>query len=242
MSENGVMFGDGFICNFGKKEYVGQDYDPRTFDNWHVDGDFFTHYLDSPEQSLLLIPLYTKIVPGGGGTMICPEGIPIIAKHLYEHPEGVTPRMVPTGQEPQHKDLGWFTERIQQFPRAAFHEMTGDVGDVVIMHPLMMHSASKNTLRTLRIITNPPCNMKEPFRFDRDNREDFSLIELKTLSALGLEKAEYNITRKRDRLNPTRVGIHQRMKEEEQARIAGSRIGGNKEKGYDLNVLEGEAY
>lgn len=64
---------------------------PQDLENWHVDGDFFIHFLDSREQTLLIIPVYTEIVSNGGETMIAPEGIKMIAKHLYEYPEGVTP-------------------------------------------------------------------------------------------------------------------------------------------------------
>ena len=32
------------------------------------------HFLDSPEQALLVIPIYSDIKPEGGGTYICPEG------------------------------------------------------------------------------------------------------------------------------------------------------------------------
>ncbi len=45
-------------------------------------GDFFIHFLDSPEQGLLVIPLYTDIHPNGGGTWICSEGPKRIGKHL----------------------------------------------------------------------------------------------------------------------------------------------------------------
>jgi hypothetical protein len=47
-----------------------------------VDGDFFTHFLDSPEQALLVIPLFTDIEDRAGGTMICPEGMKYVAQHL----------------------------------------------------------------------------------------------------------------------------------------------------------------
>jgi hypothetical protein len=68
-----------------------------------------------------------------------------------------------------------------------FHEMTGEVGDVILLHPLMLHSASKNLLRNVRIITNPPVSLKEPFCFDREKKEGYSLVELKTLMDLGAE-------------------------------------------------------
>lgn len=48
----------------------------------HNDGDFFVHFLDSPEQALLVIPLWSDIVPRGGGTVVCADGIKCIAKHL----------------------------------------------------------------------------------------------------------------------------------------------------------------
>jgi hypothetical protein len=38
----------------------------------------------------------------------------------------------------------------------SFFEVTGEVGDVFLLHPFMLHSASKNILRDVRVITNPP--------------------------------------------------------------------------------------
>lgn len=60
---------DSLIVNLGSPESEGRTVVPEELDEWHVDGDFFVHYLDSPEQALLVIPLFTDIVPGGGGTM-----------------------------------------------------------------------------------------------------------------------------------------------------------------------------
>ena len=59
-------------------------------------------------------------------------------------------------------------------------------GDVVLLHPLMLHSASKNHLRVPRVITNPPVALKAPFQFARNDPDEYSLVELKTLKALGL--------------------------------------------------------
>lgn len=63
--------------------------------------------------------------------------------------------------------------------------MTGEIGGVVLLHPLMLHSASKNHLR---FITNPPVSLKEPFNFNRDNPDDFSLVEKKTLKTLDVDR------------------------------------------------------
>ena len=74
---------DGFIVNLGKPEYKKTDpLDFRTLDNWHCDGDWFTHYLDSPQQALLVIPLFSDIKPKGGGTVICTDGIKLVAERL----------------------------------------------------------------------------------------------------------------------------------------------------------------
>jgi len=42
--------------------------DPHDRTNWHVDGDFFHHFLDSKEQGLLPIVIFSDIKTGGGGT------------------------------------------------------------------------------------------------------------------------------------------------------------------------------
>ena len=54
----------------------------RALPGWHNDGDFFVHFLDSPEQGLLVIPLWSDVVERGGGTVICCDGIAHIARHL----------------------------------------------------------------------------------------------------------------------------------------------------------------
>ena len=55
----------------------------------------------------------------------------------------------------------------------------------------MLHSASKNHLRALRIITNPAVALKEPFNFNRENPEEYSLVERKTLRELGVDRLDF---------------------------------------------------
>ena len=58
-------WGDGFIVNLGLPEYKADaELDLRNdLWGWHNDGDFFVHFLDSKEQALLVIPLWSDIVP-----------------------------------------------------------------------------------------------------------------------------------------------------------------------------------
>ncbi|CAE6421032.1 unnamed protein product [Rhizoctonia solani] len=84
---------DSMITNLGTKRWETEDIEPQDLDNWHCDGDFFLHFLDSPEQALLVIPLYSDINPRGGGTYIAEDSIGAIARWLRDHPEGVVPGM-----------------------------------------------------------------------------------------------------------------------------------------------------
>lgn len=97
----------------------------------------------------------------------------------------------------------------------SFHEATGEVGDVFLLHPLMLHSASKNLLRIPRIITNPPVSLKEPFNFDREDPSEYSLVELKTLKDLGKPEGlkGWKIT------GPRREWLSNRIKRQEAERL-----------------------
>jgi len=224
IDEQSATWGDSFIVNLGTPELEkeGSDVAPPDLNNWHVDGDFFIHFLDSPEQALLVIPLFSEIKPRGGGTFISPDGIDIVAKYLADHPEGVRPikhTFIPSTHpnDDEYPDNWYHLKEIKRCQK--FAEMTGEIGDVVLMHPLMMHSASKNHLRTARIITNPPVALREPFNFNRENPDDFSLVELKTLKAVGVDKLDFKPTTERRRVVPLREILQKKMLEEEKKRL-----------------------
>lgn len=101
-----------------------------------------------------------------------------------------------------------------------FHEMTGDTGDVILLHPLMVHSRSVNSLRIPRIITNPPISLKEPFNFDRADPKQFSLVERKTLHDLARNRlGEWKLEGKRAAVVPERVAQQEKMKKKELKRM-----------------------
>ncbi|KIJ62599.1 hypothetical protein HYDPIDRAFT_114250 [Hydnomerulius pinastri MD-312] len=228
IAENSGWWGDSFIVNLGSEELERQkeSLHPHDLDNWHVDGDFFVHFLDSPEQGLLVIPIFSEIIPRGGGTYISPDGIDMIANLLAAHPEGLvpSPRMCFTPSNSTYanpRDDPHFWSHLQEVKQCnKFVEVTGKVGDVVLLHPLMLHSASKNHLRIPRVITNPPVALKEPFNFNRENPDEYSLVEKKTLKALGVDRLDYKIAAERRQVVPERVRIQQKMLEEERKRLA----------------------
>lgn len=227
INADGSCWADNFIVNLGTPELEGaRPREPLELFDWHVDGDFFVHFLDSPEQALLVIPLFSDILPGGGGTMIAADGIDIFAEYLAAHPEGVIPEdytFRPSycgGTHSEWKDHPGYWHHLDEIKRCErFVELTGETGDVVLMHPLMMHSASKNVLRLPRVITNPPVSLREPFDFDRDDPAQYSLVELKTLKALGVDKYTFTPASERKGVVPKRISLERVMLEAEKKRL-----------------------
>lgn len=187
---------DGFIMNLG----VGRDEPWRPpspqVKGWHKDGDFFRHFLDSPEQGLLTIVLWSDIEPQGGGTFVACDSVPVVARYLAARPEGVMPNQFP------------FRDMIQEC--RDFIELTGKVGDVVLLHPYVLHSKSQNHLGTARLITNPPLHLREPMNFNRAPAE-LSLVEQSVLRGLGVERLDFQPTMPREKVVPPRIQKQQEL-------------------------------
>jgi len=204
-------WGDSFIVNLGSEAdtETWQPPSPQS-GGWHKDGDFFRHFLDSPEQGLLTIVLWSDVLPRGGATFIAKDSVAPVARYLAAHPEGVGPGEFHFGSlinECHH-----------------FAEATGEAGDVYLMHPYMLHASSKNALRRPRFITNPPASLKEPMQFNRSNPDDFSLVELAILRSLGVDRLDFQPTRPRERITPGSATRKQQMLEDEKARLAAAGV------------------
>ncbi|KAJ7670643.1 hypothetical protein DFH06DRAFT_140047 [Mycena polygramma] len=196
ISDETKVWKDSFIVNLGKEGQVSRQ--PRAGPSRHPDLQRYR-----------------------ARTAICTDGIGIVARHFYKNPNGVTPWMHVRGTpEPGTGPdrLAFFSSIVQSrelASDASFHEMTGEIGDVYLLHPLMVHSASKNVMRTPRVITNPPVTLKAPFRFDRDAGEDYSLLEQKTLRELGFPTGlkGWKIEGEREMIVPRRIRIQAEMEE-----------------------------
>ncbi|WP_394792974.1 hypothetical protein [Armatimonas sp.] len=205
-----ARWGDGFIVNFGDSSHTTSWEPPSaSVPGWHKDGDFFRHFLDSPEQGLLTIVLWSDVVPTGGATFVAADSVPVIAKFLAAHPEGVRP------------DGFDFQSLISQC--SEFLEATGEAGDVYLMHPYLLHASSKNALRLPRLITNPPVHLKEPMDFNRPD-SNYSLVEAAVLRGLGVESFDFVPTAPRERIIPERERIQAKMREEEKRRLEISNV------------------
>lgn len=205
---HGWSWGDGFIVNLGDgADEEWQEPSAKT-PGWHKDGDFFRHFLDSPEQGLLTLVIWSDIEPRGGGTFVARDSVPIVAKYLQARREGARPGEFP------------FRDMIAQCHD--FAEVTGRVGDVVLLHPFVLHASSQNHRPTARFLTNPPIHLKEPMRFSRSDG-DYSPVEQATLKALGVGSLEFEIAGEREKIVPERVLRQAKMKADEEARLAAAR-------------------
>ena len=189
------LWSDGIIANLG----VGADrpFEPPSADvgGWHKDGDFFRHFLDSPEQGLLTIVLWTDVLSEGGGTFVATDSVGVVARYLAEHPEGVLPdELQETGLIHQCRE---------------FVELTGRQGDVVLMHPFVLHATSQNVRLAQRLITNPPLALREPMDFDRPDPADSSPVERAVLRGLGVERYAFRPTAPRSAVVPERLRVQQ---------------------------------
>jgi len=118
-------------------------------------------------------------------------------------------------------NLKFYNDLASTFAPSDFVEATGSVGDVYLLHPLMLHSASNNMNREVRIITNPPVSLNEPFVFNRKNEDEFSVVEKKTLRELGVDSLDdgWEIKGTRDAVVPERIRRQNQMKADELRRL-----------------------
>ena len=202
-------WGDSMIVNLRKG--ADQPWQPPSpaVGGWHKDGDFFRHFLDSPEQGLLTIVIWSDIEPQGGGTFAAGDSVAPVARLLADHPEGVLPQGAPEAS---------FGSLIHQC--RDFVELTGRIGDVVLIHPFLLHASSQNHSGKARFITNPPVSLREPMQFNRANPADFSPVERAVLQGLDVDRLDFQPTAPRERIVSEGMKRKQKMLEEEQARLA----------------------
>jgi hypothetical protein len=211
---------DGFIVNL--RQDADRPLAPASAASpgWHADGGFFRHYLDSPEQGLLAIVLWSDVVPRGGGTFVATDSVGPVARFLAAHPGGVLPGAGPADDPPgfPYPDLSGQC--------GEFIEATGEVGDVYLNHPFVLHAKSPNVLRRPRFITNSTLFLDRPMRFDRPDPADHSLVEHAVLRALGVDRYPFTATGPRARVESDLSREHERMAVEERRRMAAARGGG----------------
>jgi ectoine hydroxylase-related dioxygenase (phytanoyl-CoA dioxygenase family) len=141
---------------------------------WHKDGWHYRHFLDSPQQGLLLAYIYSDLSPESGGTQMCVDSVGVVARLLARHPEGIHPDTVYSYIKP------YMVRECSEF-----QELTGEAGDLAIMHPYMVHRVAGNASGRVRFGQFPSLKLSQPMRFSREDPGDYSLSELVVLKELG---------------------------------------------------------
>ena len=199
-----VTWADGFICNFNLRSDEPWEPPSANSPGWHKDGDWFKHFLDSLEQGLLTIAIWSDILPQSGGTFVAPDSIGHIARYLADYPAGLL-----------NKDaqFGKLIHKCEQF-----EEITGEIGDVILIHPYMLHAPSSNPSGRARFITNPAISLNDPMCFERGDG-GYTLVEQVVLNSLGVDSLDWQITSERELIVPERIARQQKMLEDQKARL-----------------------
>jgi hypothetical protein len=181
-SVESFKWSDAFIVNL--RYGADEPWRPPAPDTarWHKDGSFFKHFLDSYEQALLIVLQWTDTPPKAGGTFVACDSYQRVTRFLADHPEGVTP--------------GACSHLIDQCQD--FLELTGQTGDLTLLHPFTLHASSPNPTGRPRFMTNPPVALKAPLDFNREDPSTFSLVERGVLHALGVERYDFQPTAPRE--------------------------------------------
>jgi hypothetical protein len=154
---------------------------------WHKDGDWFRHFLDSPEQGILGIVFWRDVTERQGPTYVVADSVAPVARLLLDHPEGVDPPV------PVRAIV------------AASHDrraLTGAQGTIVWAHPFIVHSSSVNATDRLRIISNTTAMLRRPPRFAGPGER--TPVERVVLAALGVEALDFVASGERKRIVPER--------------------------------------
>ncbi|WP_441248528.1 hypothetical protein [Kitasatospora sp. McL0602] len=155
-----ALLSNALICNFRTSELS---------DSWHVDGDFFVHHPDSPEQALLVFVLWSDVEDGEGATRAAPPATAGILGHLVRQSQGLTSAEIPA--------------RRFAVADPRYVSLTGKAGDAWILHPLTVHQVEPNPHGSPRFISNPAVALAEPMNLAGAGRK--SPLEELTLRLLG---------------------------------------------------------
>jgi hypothetical protein len=180
-----------------------RDWDVPT-DGWHIDGIHHPQYLDSQDQGLLMLCMFSDINPGGGGTLFAECSHNIVANVLDSHPEGLAVKEVislakshPWLSDLTSNELALETgiSRVDRFMNKVsvdsegnqlrVVETTGRAGDVILGHPFIFHSASQNKSGKPRFICNNRAPLLDKLEFYREAEEEYSPLELSIKRAIS---------------------------------------------------------
>jgi|HubBroStandDraft_1064217.scaffolds.fasta_scaffold00005_99 hypothetical protein len=150
----------------------GADWPPGMLpeSGWHIDGNWFEHTIDAPNQGLLVVGLFSDIEPGWGGTLMALGSHKRTARVLSRHYRGIS-----------HRQL--FGEVLAE-PIGNFQEVTGEAGTAVLAHPFLFHTRGPKHGGPPRVISNTEAPLKQPLQLYRRDAGQYSVLERSIKHAL----------------------------------------------------------
>eukprot|EP01036_Dinobryon_divergens_P042246 gene42246-56116_t len=132
--------------------------------HWHVDGAWHQHYPYSKEIGLVPVMLFSDILPQGGGTAVAKGSHKLVTRILLESGmKGCKSSMIASAAI----DYGLYDCEIE--------EITGDAGDIVFLHPHLLHARSTNLgtdgVASIRYMCHPAIELKQHLNFNVDIEE-----------------------------------------------------------------------
>lgn len=175
---------------------------------WHWDGIHFRHHIDSPDQGLLCLCLFSEIAPRGGGTLVAEGSHKVVAKYLNRFPDGIA---LDEAIRELNREHSWLSElttplegasredaaagRIRKFMQETYTdqngirlrvvETTGEPGDVFLCHPFLYHTSSQNCNGVPRFMCNRTTPLMEKLRLSRLDESQYSPLERSIRLALA---------------------------------------------------------
>jgi tetratricopeptide (TPR) repeat protein len=151
------------ILNLCEDAWLGIDVPHPSWGSWHLDDPSPLTRIDRIRNGLIGITLCDRLLPRSGNTWLALDSVAKVARELAAHPEGV---------DFVTRRGNWITVDCERF-----HEVVGEAGDVLLMHPLMLHSAAPNRSGRIRWMGNPMVYVEQPLDPFRPV-EELSPVEL----------------------------------------------------------------
>src|SRR5262245_47156818 len=140
---------------------------------WHVDINLDHPCIDSPGFGLITLELFSDIEPGGGGTAIRVGSHCYLARILAESgPDQLTEREL-------------LLRAVADTKHLRIAEVTGQTGDVLLMHPFTMHAGTENIRERTRIAAIKLIRLHEPLNLAREDPLDYSPVEQAIINAVA---------------------------------------------------------
>ncbi len=139
---------------------------------WHIDGNPVSA-IDGDILGLIGLELFSDISSEGGGTAVRIGSHHYVARILAD---------VQTNGKSAREVLNQMNAATKHLP---VMELTGNAGDLCLLHPFTLHATSMNCSDRIRVIAVKVVEWKDRLRLNRENSLEYSPVELAILQGLG---------------------------------------------------------